>query len=140
YMQRPGFAPPFDSTRTSLAGDQEEIVVGKYGGAHMFEASYERQSAGYDVNDLGYLQRADQQVASLWYGHTTLQPHGFYKRLWWNLNEWMRWNAAGIHLETSANANAHVLLENNMQLNGGVTMSQIGSGICDHCARGGPAM
>ena len=140
YLQRPGFATPFDSTRTSLAGDQEELAVGKYGGAVMFEAAFERQSAGYDPNDLGYLQRADEQVESLWLGHTTLQPNAFYNRIWWNLNQWSRWNAAGERLETSANANAHMILRNTAQLNAGVTLSQIGSGICDHCARGGPAM
>jgi hypothetical protein len=139
-LQRPGFAVPFDSSRTSLAGDQEEIAIGKYGGRIMFEGAYERQSAGFDPNDLGYLQRADEQAESVWLGYTTLHPHAFYNRVWWNLNQWNRWNAAGLRLETSVNANAHVLLVNNAQLNAGATLSQIGSGICDHCARGGPAM
>lgn len=132
--------PRIDTTRTSLVGDQEEIAVGKYGGSVTFETAYERQSRGYDPNDLGYLQRADEQTFAAWLGYTDRTPRGVYQRWWWNLNQWTTWNAAGMRLESAANTNAHMVLESNWQLNGGVTLGHLGGPLCDHCARGGPAV
>jgi hypothetical protein len=124
-----------------LAGTQEELAVGKYGGAHvMFEAAYERESAGFDANDLGYLARADQQSASLWAGYITRVPRAFYKSWQWNLNQWDAWTASGTRLENAYNTNTHVNLANNWWLNGGVTLGHVGAVVCDHCARGGPAL
>jgi len=140
YFQRPGSATPFDSTRTSLTGDQEEIAVGKYGGSLMFEAAFDRQSSGYDSNDLGYLQRADHQKAIVWIGYSQRRPGSFYTRWWANLNQSTSWNSAGTRLETLANTNAHIILTNNSRVNAGVTVSGIRSPVCDYCARGGPAL
>jgi len=139
YLQRVDDSR-LDTTRTALTGDQEELAVGKYGGAFTFEAAYERQSRGFDTNDLGYLQRADEQTFEGWIGYTDRRPRGFYKTWWANLNQWDTWNAAGMRLETAANANAHMVLTSNWQVNSGVTLGQIGSPVCDHCARGGPAL
>ena len=62
YYQRPDAGLPLDSTRTGLDGDAKELTVGKVRGQHlMFESSYLRRSSGFEINDLGYLQRADQQ-------------------------------------------------------------------------------
>ena len=138
-FQRPD-APRLDTTRTSLAGDQEELAVGKYGGAFNWEAAYERQSRGYETNDMGYLQRADQQTFEGWLGYTDRTPRGFYQTWAANLNEWETWNAAGTRLETAVNVNGHLTFTSNWQLNGGITFSGIGSPLCDHCARGGPAL
>src|SRR5258708_19003155 len=66
YYQRPD-AFRFDSTRTTLSGDVEAIQFGKVSGKHLnFQTNYERRSAGFEINDLGYLQRADQQVWATW--------------------------------------------------------------------------
>src|SRR3954470_5401362 len=68
--QRPDANLPLDSTRNSLAGDAEELAVGKIGGQHMmFNSAYSRRSPGFDVNDLGYLRRADQVSWSTWAGY-----------------------------------------------------------------------
>src|SRR5438034_5799734 len=48
YYQRPDAGLPFDSTRTSLAGDAEELLFGKVGGGiTRFETSYQRRSPGF---------------------------------------------------------------------------------------------
>jgi len=45
YYQRPGAGVTFDATRTSLAGDAEELKFGKVGGGiTRFETAYERRS------------------------------------------------------------------------------------------------
>src|SRR5206468_990400 len=60
YYQRPDVRR-FDSTRTSLSGDAEGLQFGKVGGNHLlFQTNVERRSPGFEINDLGYLQRADQ--------------------------------------------------------------------------------
>ncbi|HEX4573804.1 MAG TPA: DUF5916 domain-containing protein, partial [Gemmatimonadales bacterium] len=62
YYQRPDGGLPYDSTRTTLAGDAEELLFGKVGGGiTRFETSYLRRSPGFEVNDLGFLLRGDQQ-------------------------------------------------------------------------------
>jgi hypothetical protein len=129
-----------DSARTSLVGDQEELAVGKYGGPLFFELAYERQSRGFEANDLGYLQRADQQIFQAWIGYRDRIPRGVYQTWWANLNQWDMWNAAGMRTQTAVNANAHMILINNWQINSGASLTQLGGPLCDHCARGGPAM
>src|SRR2546421_3228414 len=70
YYQRPDAGLPYDTTRTSLAGDAEELQISKVGGAHLLgQTSYQRRSAGFEINDLGYLQRADQQSWNTWIGY-----------------------------------------------------------------------
>jgi hypothetical protein len=132
--------PRLDTTRTSLVGDQEELAVGKYGGSFTFEGAYERQSRGYETNDLGYLQRADEQTFQVWAGYVDRHPRGIYQLWRANLNAFGTWNAAGTRLETAVNTNAHMTLANNWSLNAGVTVGQLGGTECDHCARGGPAI
>lgn len=139
YLQRVDDSR-LDTTRTSLVGDQEELAVGKYGGPLFFELAYERQSRGYETNDMGYLQRADEQTFEAWLGYRDRVPRGIYKTWWANLNHWDSWNAAGLRIESAVNGNAHMILATNWTLNGGATLSQLGAPVCDHCARGGPGM
>ena len=73
--QRPDGPLTFDSTRTSLSGDAEELKFAKVGGAHtLFETSYLRRSPGFEINDLGYLRQADQQSWNNWFGLSFNHP------------------------------------------------------------------
>lgn len=141
YYQRPDGKLHVDSGRTSLTGNAEEILVGKYGGGiTRFETSYQRQSAGYEINDIGFLRRADEQSWSNWGSLQFMRPTSLYTRLSINGNQWNRWTAEGLALEHAVNTNAHMNLHNNWQLNAGATLSQIAGTYCDRCARGGPAV
>src|SRR5437016_5466002 len=54
YYQRPDAGLPYDTTRTSLGGNAEELQFSKVGGAHLLgQTSYQRRSAGFEINDLG---------------------------------------------------------------------------------------
>src|SRR5437667_1581167 len=68
YYQRPDAGLGVDSTRTSLSGDAEELQFSKVSGNVIGQTSYQRRSPGFEINDLGYLQRADQQSWSTWVG------------------------------------------------------------------------
>ncbi|MEP6508812.1 MAG: DUF5916 domain-containing protein, partial [Gemmatimonadales bacterium] len=139
--QRPDANLDLDSTRTSLSGNAEEIAFGKNGGNIVhFQTSYQRQSAGYELNDLGYLRRANQQSFSNFVGMNWIKPTRLYRRLSVNFNEWNYWTADGLQLERAVNTNWHLQTTNNMFLNAGTTQYQLGSSYCDNCARGGPAI
>ncbi|MGA2382759.1 MAG: DUF5916 domain-containing protein [Gemmatimonadales bacterium] len=141
YYQRPDAGLPLDTMRTALSGDAEELHVAKYGGQHLlFESAYMRRSAGFEINDAGYLQRADQQTWSTWVGFFDRRKTKFYQRFQWNMNWWQYWTTNGLPLEAAYNTNLHVTLNNSMGLHVGGTYGQLGSTYCDRCARGGPAV
>ena len=142
FYQRPGAGVSYDPTRTSLAGDAEELLFGKVGGGiTRFETSYQRRSQGFEVNDLGFLLQADQQSWNNWFGVQSLHPSSIYQTAFWNFNWWQYWTAAGTPVERAANTNGHVQLNNRWWMHGGVTVGQLGTTFCDRdCSRGGPAV
>jgi hypothetical protein len=141
YYQRPDAGLPYDPARTVLAGDAEQIVFGKMGGGMMFfETSYQRISAGYEVNDLGYLQRADWQNQGTWVGLRWRRPTRFYRSAALDLNEWNDWTASGLPLGHYLNANLNAELLNKWFVRAGATYSGFGATYDDRAARGGPAL
>src|SRR5213595_314859 len=140
YYQRPDAGLRLDSTRTSLGGDAEELLFGKVGGGiTRFETSYLRRSPGFEVNDLGFLLRADQQSWNNWFGIQSLHPSSIYQTAFWNFNWWQYWSAHGLPLERGANTNGHVQLNNRWWIHTGATLGQLGTTFCDlNCTRGGP--
>ena len=142
YYQRPDAPLGLDTARTALTGDAETIHLAKYGGGIViFETSYQRVSPGYEINDLGFLRRADWQDQATWVGLQFLHPTSWYQQLRWNFNEWHDWTSAGgLMLEQALNTNLHVQFRNNWYLHIGGTVGQLGATYCDRCTRGGPAV
>lgn len=141
YYQRPDAGLPLDSNRTVLGGDAEEFKFDKVAGKHlMYETAYQRRSAGFEVNDMGYLRRADQQSWSTWVGFFDRQQRALYNSFQWNNNWWQYWSTDGLPLEAAYNTNAHVTLKNNAGLNAGGTIGQLGTTYDDRSSRGGPAV
>jgi hypothetical protein len=141
YYQRPDGGLPLDSNRTVLGGDAEEFKFDKVGGQHlMFESAYQRRSAGFEINDLGYLRRADQQSWNTWVGFFDRREHLFYKRFQWNNNWWQYWTTAGLPEEAAYNTNTHITLKNDWQFHVGGTLGQLGGVYDDRASRGGPAV
>jgi len=142
YYQRPDANLPLDSNRTLLSGDAEEFRLGKVSGKHiMFETSYQRRSPGFEPNDLGYLQRADQQSWNTWMGFFDRTHRKFYERFQWNWNWWQYWTTDGLRLEAAANTNMHINFKGNSGVHMGGTLGQLGSTFDDRNAtRGGPAV
>jgi hypothetical protein len=139
--QRPDGSLTFDSTRTSLNGDAEEIRFAKLGGERLhFETDYQRRSPGFEINDAGFLLQADQQSWNTWAGLYFNRPNRLFQRLQWNFNWWQYWNAAGLPTERAANTNLHTQLNSRWWLHAGGTLGQNGTTFCDRCARGGPAV
>jgi hypothetical protein len=141
YYQRPDGPLRVDATATSLSGSTQQVKFGKVAGFIMFETSYQRITPGYEINDLGFLNRADWQDQSTWASLNFQKPNAVFNRLFWNFNEWNDWTVAGLPLEHAVNTNAHTELRNHWWLHAGGTVGQIGTTFCDrNCVRGGPAL
>ena len=140
--QRPDGPLAVDTTRTVLSGDAETLHFAKYGGGIVvFETSYQRISPGYEVNDLGFLNRADWQDQSTWVGLQFLRRTKVYNQLNWNFNFWQDWTSAGdLLLERAVNTNVHVQFHNNWAAHAGGTVGQLGATFSDRATRGGPAL
>jgi len=140
-FQRPDANLPLDPNRTVLSGNAEELKFGKIAGLHLnFETAYQRRSPGFDVNDLGFLRRADQVSWNTWAGFFDRKPRYFYNRFQLNNNWWQYWTADGLPLERAYNTNTHITLKNNWGLHTGGTIGQLGTTYDDRAARGGPAV
>ncbi|HWP36811.1 MAG TPA: DUF5916 domain-containing protein [Gemmatimonadales bacterium] len=141
YYQRPDGALQFDSTRTSLGGFAAEIRFAKFGGERTrFETGYGRRSAGFEINDLGYLRRADEQNWSTWFNLRWTRPNAVYQQAYWNFNWWQLWTTEGLPTERAFNSNTHIQFKSRWWLHFGGTVSRVGGTYCDRCARGGPAL
>lgn len=139
YYQRPDGDLTFDSTRTSLTGNFQQLHFGKVGGERLlFETSYQRRSAGFDPNDIGFMRRSDEQAWNTWAGLRFRRPTSVYQAVYWNFNWWQIWTADGLPTERAANTNTHIQLNNRWWVHAGFTPG-LGA-YCDRCARGGPAV
>jgi hypothetical protein len=140
FYQRPDGSLTYDSTRTSLSGDAEELLFQRTSGFIRFETSYLRRSPGFEVNDFGFLRRADEQSWNTWGSLNWTRPRLFFQTGFWNFNWWQFWTTAGLATERAANTNAHFQLNNRWWVHAGGTVGQLGTTFCDRCARGGPAV
>jgi hypothetical protein len=140
YYQRPDGGLRVDTTRTTLAGSDAEVRVAKVGGNVLFQSNYSRRSPGFEINDMGYLQQADQQAWSTWAGFFDRHKRAFYQRFQWNLNWWQYWTTNSLPTEAAFNTNTHTNLKNSMGVHLGGTLGGLGTTYCYSCARGGPAL
>ncbi|HWL40324.1 MAG TPA: DUF5916 domain-containing protein [Gemmatimonadaceae bacterium] len=140
-FQRPDADLPLDSSRTVLSGNAQEFRLGKISGKHvMGETSYQRRSPGFDVNDMGFLRRADQVSWNTWVGLFDRTQRKFYNRFQLNTNWWQYWTSDGLPQEAAYNNNMHITFKNNAGFSMGGTLGQLGTTYDDRAARGGPAV
>jgi hypothetical protein len=143
YYQRPDAGVTYDPTRTKLGGNAQEFSFGKVGGqVTRWETAYLRRSVGFEVNDLGFLQRADQQSWSTWFSLNGNKPTKIYQRAFWNFNWWQYWTTTGgLPTERAFNTNLHAQLNSRWWIHTGGTVGGLGATYCDFdCTRGGPAL
>jgi hypothetical protein len=113
--QRPDDDLRYDPTRTSLGGTSYQLYLNKRGGGNTrLSTGYSYFSPGFDINDAGYLSRANLQSQSLWWQYADRKPKHFWRFWNVNINEWMQWSAAGLRTEVGGNVNTHMQLENNI--------------------------
>ncbi|HKC41474.1 MAG TPA: DUF5916 domain-containing protein, partial [Gemmatimonadales bacterium] len=139
--QRPDDDVAFDSTRTSLSGHAEELLLTRRNGFIQFQTSYMRRSPGFEINDLGILFRSDQQGWNTWGSLNWQKPNKLFQRAFWNFNWWQFWTTGdGLPTDRAANTNFHGQFKNQWWVHVGGTVGNLGGIFCDRCARGGPAV
>jgi hypothetical protein len=139
--QRPDAGLDYDSTRTSLGGTAQRLTLSKFGGGHTrFQTLYQRYSAGFESNDLGFQSRADQQVIHNWFALTFQTPKWFYRSAQMNFNTHHEWSAGGLPTNIGLNTNYHVQFRNTNWLHIGGNFNDFVPTYSDRMARGGPAV
>jgi len=140
YFQRPdaGYLD-YDPDATSISGHAGMVGFQKVGGQKVrFSFSGTYKTPGFDVNDVGYLRRADAIQQSGWVQFRWDTPTKLYRSFRLNLNQWAGWNFGGDTRFTGVNVNAHITLPSNWAAGAGFNAE--GAGIDDRSTRGGPSM
>jgi Domain of unknown function (DUF5916)/Carbohydrate family 9 binding domain-like len=85
YYQRPdNDYTEYDPDRTSLFGSGGRMQIMKLNGHLNILGCVKWKTPGFEVNDLGYMQQADQVLSVIWAGYNVWDPKGIYRN--WNLN------------------------------------------------------
>jgi len=85
YYQRPDkdYAQ-FDPDRTSLFGSGGRMQIRKLDGHLFLLGCVKWKTPGFETNDLGYMQQADQVLSVIVAGYSVWDPKGIYRN--WNVN------------------------------------------------------
>jgi len=113
--------------------------LNKISGLVRLWTGYTRYSPGFEINDAGFLARADEQSYSNWVGLLFNTPRSVYRRLQVNFNQWTNGTTRGMLTNLGGNVNANAQLKNMLFVYGGTGIEQIGGSMNDRDARGGPA-
>ena len=127
----------YDPTRTSMAGHAGAMNVSKIGGSRTrFQSHVSYKSPGFEINDLGFQQRADEINQSNWFQLRDETPGRWVRTVNVNVNQWSGYNFDGDRRYAGANVNAHWTLLTNWSFGGGVNYNA--RGLADRWTRGGP--
>jgi hypothetical protein len=141
-FQRPDAGLPYDPTRTSLGGSAQRVSLSKFGGGTTrFQSVYQRYSAGFESNDLGFQSRADEQMFRNWFQLNYQTPTKLFRSRFFNFNTYNAWTTDGLPLATGLNTNFHLQFRNTTWVHFGVNYNDfLGNSFDDRGARGGPAI
>ncbi|MBC8385270.1 MAG: carbohydrate binding family 9 domain-containing protein [Candidatus Cloacimonetes bacterium] len=139
YFQRPDNKyASVDSNRTSLSGTAGSVIFGKSSSSRIkYQTGVSWRSPGFEINDIGYLRRADQINQFTWLGYWINQPFGIFRKFSVNANQWCNWDFGGINTSNSVNLNVHGTFKNSSNFGGGITRSF--EYISNEILRGGPS-
>jgi hypothetical protein len=94
------------------------------------------KSPGFDVNDLGFQQRADVITQNGWFQFRRTTPGKYTRERFLNFNQWSAFNFAGDRLETGGNVNVNWQFQNLWRAGGGINGNV--RTFDDRLTRGGP--
>src|SRR6185369_5006997 len=111
----------------------------KIGGQRVrFNSNLSCKSPGLDVNDVGFMRRADQRSMSNWLQIRSDTPNRWFRSRNINFNQWANWYGDGDRLGSGGIVNGGVTLLNSCNFGGGIGSQ----GLCcdDRATRGGPGV
>ena len=139
YFQRPdNNHTDYDPERTSLAGSGGKIQLQKMNGHLFLMGCVLWRTPGFEINDLGYIQEADEVLSILAAGYSEWEPKGIYRRYNVNADIWTAHNFGGQLVGTGFEWNGSMGFKNywNAWTGGNLSTSQLSAGTL----RGGPMM
>jgi hypothetical protein len=123
-------------TRTSLNGYAGSIALSKIGGSKVrFNSNFGYKSPGFDINDVGFLRRADLRTMGNWLQWRNDTPSKYLRSFRFNLNQWGSWNYGGDRMDLGGNVNAHWVFANNWSTGMGFNLNA--RNFDDRATRGG---
>ena len=139
YFQRPDADHlEVDEEATSMVGTGGTLKLAKFGGNWKFETGATWRSPGLELNDVGFLNNADEINHFLWTGYRFTKPFSIFRNLGLNFNEWQRWDFSGKHLFAATNINFFTQLKNFYFVNAGLYKEF--KDISNQALFGGPAL
>ena len=140
YFQRPDLtSATLDTTRTSMAGQGGQLSIAKIGGERVrFNSNVSFKSPELDINDVGFMRRADQRSANNWLQVRSDRPNRWFRSRNINFNQWAQWNTDGDLLGSGGNVNGGLTLLNNWSMGGGIGIQA--NAFDDRATRGGPVV
>jgi hypothetical protein len=140
YYQRPDLtSESLDITRRSLSGTAGSLGISKIGGKYVrFNSNVGFKSPGFEINDLGFLRRADQRTIGNWLQIRSDTPNKWFRSRMINFNEYATWNNDGDRVFSGGNVNAHATMVNSWHFGGGYNLSALE--FDDRATRGGPGI
>ena len=138
YFQRPDATMlHLDPAATSLAGVSGRVGISKIGGQRVrFNSQVGFKSPGFELNDVGFLRRADERWMANWLQVRSDVPNRWFRNRNLNFNQWSAWNYSGDRLFAGQNVNGNVTFINNWSAGGGINHQPMG--FDDRLTRGGP--
>lgn len=115
YFQRPDANHlDIDSTATSMTGHGGRLTLANYGGDDnlSFETGLTWRSSGLELNDIGFMNTADEVHHFLWAGYRFPKPFSVFRSFRINYNHYFKWDFSGDFQQNSFNVNFHSNLKN----------------------------
>ncbi len=146
YYQRPErgsvgdglFSTRYDPGARSLDGYGAIFRVAKQGGSWIGDLNGSAVSPGFEVNDLGFQQKADQLWLNGSFGRQLTTPTSWYRSLLALGDVASYWNYEGDRTQTSATGGAILQLLN--YWHGMIFFERQFPGLSDRLTRGGPVV
>jgi hypothetical protein len=128
----------FDPLADGLNGHSGQVNFGKISGERTrFNVTGSFRSPGFDVNDVGFLQRADGLSQNGWFQIRWMQPNRAFRERILNFNQWSHRNFDGDLISVGGNVNGNASLTNLWSFGGGFGVN--GRVVDDRLTRGGPS-
>ncbi len=140
YFQRPDADYlTYDSTLTHLAGWGGNLTLGNQtqkGLGYGFNLSV--RSPGFELNDIGYLRRANSIFHFTWLNYNITDPFSIFRSMRFSINEWSGWDFGGTSTFWGGNASAFAQFKNLWTFRFNFTKERFN--IDNSLLRGGPSI
>ncbi len=134
-----------DPNRTSLSGHGGTVSIAKYGGKEgakgqvfKFQTGGTWRSPELELNDIGFMQTADEINHFTWAGYHFQKPFSIFNSLRLNYNHWARWDFGGSLTNLNWNVNAQASFKNLWSMGTGFNLNPLE--ISNNALRGETAM